>query len=101
MAYVGEKLSKRAEIWDLIDSFVLLEGEQPLLTLCEMVETGDLKYNAVLEEGDIIWMPTNPFAWFGRIVQNILAPVQPAIQAYSTPYRIADVPDQYDNNNRN
>jgi len=40
LAYVGEKLSKRAEIWDLIDSFVLLEGEKPLLTLCEMVETG-------------------------------------------------------------
>jgi hypothetical protein len=37
---VGEKLSRRPEIWDWIDSFVLLEGEKPLLTLCEMVETG-------------------------------------------------------------
>jgi len=67
----------------------------------EMVETGDLKYNAVLEEGDIIWMPTNPFAWFGRIVQNLIAPVEPAIQAYTTPYRVTDIPDQYGQNNRN
>ena len=71
----------------------------------EMVETGDLKYNAVLEEGDIIWMPTNPFAWFGRIVQNLIAPIQPAIQAYTTPYRVMD-PSTYEyngngNNNNN
>ncbi|MFT5289429.1 MAG: anaerobic magnesium-protoporphyrin IX monomethyl ester cyclase [Planctomycetota bacterium] len=38
MAYVAEKLSHRAEIWDLIDSMVLLEGERPLLQLCEHVE---------------------------------------------------------------
>lgn len=66
----------------------------------EMVETGDLKYNAVLEEGDIIWMPTNPFAWFGRIVQNLIAPVQPAIQAYTTPYRVLD-PQTYEYNSNN
>jgi len=38
LAYVGEKLSKRTEVWDLFDSFVLLEGERPLLQLCEVVE---------------------------------------------------------------
>ena len=38
MAYVADKLSKRPEIWDLIDSMVLLEGERPLLQLCEHVE---------------------------------------------------------------
>ena len=59
----------------------------------EMLETGDLKYNAVLEEGDIIWMPTNPFAAIGRVVQNLLSPVDPIITAYTTPYRI---PNQVD-----
>jgi radical SAM superfamily enzyme YgiQ (UPF0313 family) len=38
MAYVAEKLSKRLELWSLIDSIVLLEGERPLLHLCEVVE---------------------------------------------------------------
>src|SRR6185436_7760000 len=38
MAYVADKLSKRAELWSLIDSIVLLEGERPLLSLCEVVE---------------------------------------------------------------
>ncbi len=38
LAYVAEKLVKRPEIWQLIDSIVLLEGERPLLQLCEVVE---------------------------------------------------------------
>jgi radical SAM superfamily enzyme YgiQ (UPF0313 family) len=38
LAYVAEKLSKRPEIWSLIDSFVMLEGERPLLQLCETLE---------------------------------------------------------------
>ncbi len=38
LAYVGHKLAKRPEVWSLIDSFVLLEGERPLLQLCEHVE---------------------------------------------------------------
>lgn len=53
--------------------------------LREMIQTGDFKYNAVLEEGDIIWVPINPFAAVGRIVQNLLQPVNPLIQAYTTP----------------
>ncbi|MBI3819874.1 MAG: radical SAM protein [Planctomycetes bacterium] len=38
LAYVAHKLSKRAEIWSVIDSFVMLEGERPLLELCKAVE---------------------------------------------------------------
>jgi radical SAM superfamily enzyme YgiQ (UPF0313 family) len=37
-AYVGDKLARRSEVWSLIDSIVLLEGERPLLELCEVVE---------------------------------------------------------------
>ncbi len=43
LAYVAEKLAKRDEVWDLIDSFVMLEGERPLLQLCETLDgDGDL-----------------------------------------------------------
>ena len=38
LAYVAQKLARRDEVWDLIDSMVLLEGERPLLQLCEVVE---------------------------------------------------------------
>lgn len=67
----------------------------------EMIELGDLRYNAVIEEGDIIWMPINPFAAVGVAIQNLLSPVQPLIQAYTTPYRVGNSleQDNYDNNN--
>jgi radical SAM superfamily enzyme YgiQ (UPF0313 family) len=38
LAYTAEKLSKRAEVWSAIDSMILLEGEGPLLALCEELE---------------------------------------------------------------
>lgn len=53
----------------------------------DMIQRGDLKYNAVLEEGDIIYLPINPLAAVGRIVSNLLMPVDPAIRAVSTPAR--------------
>lgn len=43
LAYVGEKLAKQNLVWDLVDSFVFLEGERPLLQLCQTLEDdGDL-----------------------------------------------------------
>lgn len=73
------------------------------VNLREMYETGDLRHNVVLEEGDIVWVPINPFAAVGRFVQNLLAPVSPALQLVSTP---GSVPNQFQNaydqdNNRN
>lgn len=38
LAYTSHKLAKKDEVWDLIDSMVLLEGEGPLLQLCESLE---------------------------------------------------------------
>ncbi len=56
----------------------------------DMLEKGDLKYNIVIEEGDILFMPIHPFAAVGVAVQNILAPVSPIIQAVSAPASIAN-----------
>ncbi len=55
-----------------------------------MIKYGDLKYNIILEEGDIIYIPINPIAAFGRTVQNLLSPVSPALRAATTPGRIAN-----------
>jgi len=40
LAYVAEKLARQPQVWELVDSFVLLEGEKPLLELCETVDSG-------------------------------------------------------------
>ncbi len=55
----------------------------------DMTEKGDLRFNAVLEEGDIIFVPTNRIAQVGIFVQNLISPVDPAIRAVSTPARVS------------
>ena len=40
MAYVAEKMAKQPAVWTAIDSFVMLEGERPLLELCEALDAG-------------------------------------------------------------
>jgi hypothetical protein len=60
-----------------------------------MIKKGDLKYNAVLEEGDIIFMPINPLAAVGRTIQNLLSPVQPVITATQTPARVGTIGTGY------
>jgi polysaccharide export outer membrane protein len=57
----------------------------------DMIKRGDLRYNAVLEEGDIIFLPINPLAAIGRTIQNLLSPVQPVITAVQTPAKIGAV----------
>ena len=67
----------------------------------EMVEKGDLRYNAVLEEGDIIFMPINPVAAVGVVVQNLLSPVQPVLRAVGSPSSTINSFDQAADFNRN
>lgn len=57
------------------------------INLKDLYEKGDLKYNVTLEEGDIIYIPINPLAAVGVMVQNLLYPVSPVIQAASVPAR--------------
>jgi radical SAM superfamily enzyme YgiQ (UPF0313 family) len=77
LAYVAEKLAKQGAVWDLIDSMVMLEGERPLLELCEMVsgerkledvsnvifrdEAGDVQITDKREPLDIKILPTPDF----------------------------------------
>jgi radical SAM superfamily enzyme YgiQ (UPF0313 family) len=51
LAYVAEKLAKRPEVWSVIDSFVMLEGEGPLLALCEELANG----RRLDRIGNLIW----------------------------------------------
>lgn len=62
------------------------------LDLRDLYEKGDLKYNALLEEGDIVFIPINPFAAVGVFFQNLLSPVSPVLNAASTPARLTGIP---------
>ncbi len=51
-AYVGEKLATRPAVFDLVDSFVMLEGEGPLLALVRAIEAGVTELSHV---PNLIW----------------------------------------------
>ncbi len=46
--------------------------------LNKMVREGDTSRNAVLEEGDVLFVPANPLAKVGLTVQQVLFPIAPA-----------------------
>lgn len=48
------------------------------VNLDDMVKRGDTSLDAVLEEGDIVWVPPNPLAKVGLAIGQILLPIQPA-----------------------
>jgi len=77
LAYTAEKLARRPEVWSLLDSMVLLEGERPLGELCEVVAgerelgsvtnliyrdaTGEVRKTPQREPLDIKRLPTPEF----------------------------------------
>ena len=74
-------------------------GEVSSVTLNykEMVARGDLNKNFVLQEGDIIFVPPNPFAAVGFALQNLIFPVDPALRAAGVPgaaVRATDISDR-------
>lgn len=60
------------------------------IDLDRMVKTGDVGLNAVLEEGDIIYVPANAFAAVGLAFQQLLLPIQPAAATVRGPASIEE-----------
>ena len=60
-----------------------------------MVKEGDTSLNAILEEGDVIYVPPNRLASIGLVFQQLLLPLQPAAATINGP---ADI---YDNSRAN
>ncbi len=60
------------------------------IDLDRMVKEGDTDLNAVLEEGDIIYVPPNPLAATGLVLQQLLLPIQPAANVVRGPGDIED-----------
>ena len=61
----------------------------------DMVKRGDTTLDAVLEEGDIIYVPANPLAATGLALQQLLLPLQPASSVVQNPREIGNDAEQY------
>ena len=59
------------------------------IDLNKMVRKGDTSLDAVLEEGDIIYVPANAFATVGLALQQLLLPIQPAAATVEAPTNFA------------
>ena len=75
------------------------------IDLDKVVKQGDTSLDAVLNEGDILYVPANGFAAVGLALQQILLPIQPAAQTIAAPVNIggnmASYPYQGGADNRN
>ena len=60
------------------------------VSLDRMVKHGDVTLNAILEEGDIIYVPANGLASVGLAFQQLLLPLQPAAATVRAPADIED-----------
>ncbi|WP_432800346.1 polysaccharide biosynthesis/export family protein [Poriferisphaera sp. WC338] len=58
--------------------------------LDDMIKNGDTTLNAMLEEGDVIYVPPNPLAKVGLVFQQLLLPLQPAASTVKGPADIYD-----------
>jgi len=80
-------------------------GDRPVRTIeidvRKMVHTGDWSQNILLEPDDIVYIPPTPIAWFAHRVSEVLFPLSPVIQAYTTPASLRGIENIYDNNNIN
>ena len=63
----------------------------------KMIQTGDLRGNFLLQEGDIVYVPPTPLGWVGLRVQETLFPFSPIFGAYTFPAHVATLPKAYDN----
>ena len=63
------------------------EGECKTITvnLDRMFKSGDLTQDILLQEGDVIQVPPTPLAWVGHRIRELLYPVGPLMNAYTTP----------------
>lgn len=75
-------------------------GDTPARTIQvdidKMLKSGDWTQNILLEPDDIVHVPPTPVAWIAQRIQEILFPVGPILQAYTTPAEAIYAQDYYD-----
>lgn len=63
----------------------------------EMMKSGDLRGNFLLQEGDIVYVPPTPLGWVGLRVQEVLFPISPLVNGYTYPANVYTASKAYDN----
>jgi polysaccharide export outer membrane protein len=56
-----------------------------VVSLDKMVRDGDISQDILLQEGDVIQVPPTPLAWVGLRIREVMYPVGPLMDAYTTP----------------
>ena len=60
-------------------------GEEMMVNLMDMVKSGDLSRNVLLQPDDVVYVPPNPFAAVGLTLSNILFPARTVLEAVRIP----------------
>lgn len=73
------------------------EGKRQVLVIDAkgMMEQGNLERNFLLQEGDIVFVPPTVLGWVGLRVREVLFPLTPVGQAYTTPANAMWATDVY------
>lgn len=75
-----------------------VDGEQKVIVidLDKITQKGDLSMNILLQAGDIVEVPPTPLAWVGHRLRELLYPVEPVMQTYTTPSQMIDATHTYE-----
>jgi len=71
------------------------ERREIIVDVDRMIQTGDVSANILIEPDDIIYVPPTPLAWIGLRIREVLFPVAPVLDAYTTPAAVMDASDEY------
>ena len=61
----------------------------------KMMQSGDLRDNLLLQEGDIVYVPPTPLGAVGLVIQEVLFPFSPLMSAYSFPADVVATTNVY------
>jgi len=68
------------------------ERHEVVVDVDKMTQSGDLQSNFLLKEGDIVYVPPTPLAWFGLRVRELLWPWEPVMGAYDNAVQVKNAP---------
>ena len=54
-----------------------------VVNMHRMVERGDFSKNVLLQPDDVVYVPANPLAWVGVVLQQVLFPYTQSLDAYT------------------
>lgn len=64
------------------------EVHEIVVDVNKMMQTGDLRSNLLLQEGDVVYVPPTPLGWLGLRAQEVLFPLAPLMAGYTYPANV-------------